>query len=128
MSSSSSSAAASKDGNVSVLRDAYESRIRSSSTTKSSKTSSALISMRCVSVNRTDFGQRAVVVAALLTCLTAMPAAAQKGEVGTGGIKGVVRDSSGTAVEGAKPLVEIISDQKGGEIKHDRTGENDFAT
>ncbi len=30
----------------------------------------------------------------------------------------------GTAVEGAKPLVEIITDQKGGEIKHDRTGEN----
>ncbi|MBN9119517.1 MAG: DUF1549 domain-containing protein [Planctomycetes bacterium] len=30
----------------------------------------------------------------------------------------------GTAVEGAKPLVEIITDQKGGEIRHDRTGEN----
>jgi hypothetical protein len=30
----------------------------------------------------------------------------------------------GTAVEGAKPLVEIITDQKAGEIKHDRTGEN----
>jgi len=30
----------------------------------------------------------------------------------------------GTAVEGAKPLVEIIVDLKGGEIKHDRTGEN----
>jgi hypothetical protein len=29
----------------------------------------------------------------------------------------------GTAVEGAKPLVEIIADQAGGEIKHDRTGE-----
>lgn len=29
----------------------------------------------------------------------------------------------GTAVEGAKPLVEIIADQKGGEIKHERTGE-----
>ncbi len=29
----------------------------------------------------------------------------------------------GTAVEGAKPLVEIISDQAGGEIKHDRTGD-----
>jgi hypothetical protein len=29
----------------------------------------------------------------------------------------------GTAVEGAKPLVEIINDAKGGEIKHERTGE-----
>jgi hypothetical protein len=29
----------------------------------------------------------------------------------------------GTAVEGAKPLVEVITDQKGGEIKHERTGE-----
>ena len=29
----------------------------------------------------------------------------------------------GTAVEGAKPLVEVISDAKGGEIKHDRTGQ-----
>ena len=29
----------------------------------------------------------------------------------------------GTAVEGAKPLAEIISDQNGGEIKHERTGE-----
>lgn len=29
----------------------------------------------------------------------------------------------GTAVEGAKPLVEIIKDAVGGEIKHDRTGE-----
>ncbi|HEY1191009.1 MAG TPA: DUF1549 domain-containing protein, partial [Gemmata sp.] len=29
----------------------------------------------------------------------------------------------GTAVEGAKPLVEIIADLKGGEIKHERTGE-----
>ncbi len=29
----------------------------------------------------------------------------------------------GTAVEGAKPLVEIITDAKGGEIKHERTGE-----
>jgi hypothetical protein len=28
----------------------------------------------------------------------------------------------GTAVEGAKPLVEVITDQKGGEIKHERTG------
>ncbi|VTR95688.1 Vegetatible incompatibility protein OS=uncultured planctomycete GN=HGMM_F33C03C19 PE=4 SV=1: Big_2: PSCyt2: PSD1 [Gemmata massiliana] len=30
----------------------------------------------------------------------------------------------GTAVEGAKPLVEVISDLKAGEIKHDRTSEN----
>ena len=30
----------------------------------------------------------------------------------------------GTAVEGAKPLVEIIVDLKAGEIKHDRTNEN----
>ena len=30
----------------------------------------------------------------------------------------------GTAVEGAKPLVEIITDLKAGEIKHDRTSEN----
>lgn len=29
----------------------------------------------------------------------------------------------GTAVEGAKPLYEIVFDQHGGEIKHDRTGE-----
>ncbi|MCI0703523.1 MAG: DUF1553 domain-containing protein [Planctomycetia bacterium] len=29
----------------------------------------------------------------------------------------------GTAVEGAKPLVEIIADSKSGEIRHDRTGE-----
>ncbi len=29
----------------------------------------------------------------------------------------------GTAVEGAKPLVEIITDQGAGEIKHERTGE-----
>jgi len=29
----------------------------------------------------------------------------------------------GTAVEGAKPLVELITDQKGGEINHARTGE-----
>jgi Protein of unknown function (DUF1553)/Protein of unknown function (DUF1549)/Bacterial Ig-like domain (group 2) len=29
----------------------------------------------------------------------------------------------GTAVEGAKPLVEVISDAKGGEVKHDRTGQ-----
>ncbi|HEX4609179.1 MAG TPA: DUF1549 domain-containing protein [Urbifossiella sp.] len=29
----------------------------------------------------------------------------------------------GTAVEGAKSLVEIISDAKGGEVKHERTGE-----
>jgi hypothetical protein len=29
----------------------------------------------------------------------------------------------GTAVEGAKPLVELVNDAKGGEIKHDRTGE-----
>ncbi|MDY3562852.1 DUF1553 domain-containing protein [Gemmata sp. JC673] len=29
----------------------------------------------------------------------------------------------GTAVEGAKPLVEVITDKKGGEIKHERTGE-----
>lgn len=29
----------------------------------------------------------------------------------------------GTAVEGAKPLVEIISDTTTGEVKHDRTGE-----
>lgn len=29
----------------------------------------------------------------------------------------------GTAVEGAKPLVEMITDAKTGEIKHDRTGE-----
>ena len=58
--------------------------------------------------SRPDFGQRAVVVAALLTCLTAMPAAAQKGEVGTGGIKGVVRDSSGTAVEGAQVSVKGV--------------------
>jgi hypothetical protein len=28
----------------------------------------------------------------------------------------------GTAVEGAKPLVEIIADQNGGEVKHERTG------
>jgi hypothetical protein len=28
----------------------------------------------------------------------------------------------GTDVEGAKPLVEIISEEKGGEVKHDRTG------
>jgi hypothetical protein len=28
----------------------------------------------------------------------------------------------GSAVEGAKPLVEVITDQKGGEIKHERTG------
>ncbi len=28
----------------------------------------------------------------------------------------------GTAVEGAKPLVEVITDLKAGEIKHDRTG------
>jgi len=31
----------------------------------------------------------------------------------------------GTAVEGAKPLAELITDQKGGEIKHERT--NDVA-
>lgn len=30
----------------------------------------------------------------------------------------------GTAVEGAKPLVEVITDLKAGEIKHDRTNEN----
>jgi len=30
----------------------------------------------------------------------------------------------GTAVEGAKPLVELIEDAKTGEIKHDRTGQN----
>ncbi|QJW93601.1 DUF1549 domain-containing protein [Frigoriglobus tundricola] len=29
----------------------------------------------------------------------------------------------GTAVEGAKPLAELITDQKGGEIKHERTNE-----
>src|SRR5262249_15850528 len=29
----------------------------------------------------------------------------------------------GTAVEGAKPLVEDIADAKSGDIKHDRTGE-----
>ena len=29
----------------------------------------------------------------------------------------------GTAVEGAKPLVEVIADAKGGDIKHERTGE-----
>ncbi len=30
----------------------------------------------------------------------------------------------GSAVEGAVPLVEVISDANGGEIKHERTGEN----
>ena len=30
----------------------------------------------------------------------------------------------GSAVEGAKPLVEVITDAKGGEIKHERTGAN----
>ncbi|MBY0461061.1 MAG: DUF1549 and DUF1553 domain-containing protein, partial [Gemmataceae bacterium] len=30
----------------------------------------------------------------------------------------------GTAVEGAKPLVELVTDLKAGEIRHDRTGEN----
>ncbi len=29
----------------------------------------------------------------------------------------------GTAVEGAKPLYEVVFDQAGGELKHDRTGE-----
>jgi hypothetical protein len=29
----------------------------------------------------------------------------------------------GTAVEGAKPLVEVIEDAKGGEVKHERTGD-----
>ncbi|MCU0703368.1 MAG: DUF1553 domain-containing protein [Fimbriiglobus sp.] len=29
----------------------------------------------------------------------------------------------GTAVEGAKPLVEVIEDAKGGDIKHERTGQ-----
>jgi hypothetical protein len=29
----------------------------------------------------------------------------------------------GTAVEGAKPLVELVTDQKAGDVKHDRTGE-----
>jgi hypothetical protein len=29
----------------------------------------------------------------------------------------------GTAVEGAKPLVELVTDQKGGDVKHERTGE-----
>ncbi len=33
----------------------------------------------------------------------------------------------GTAVEGAKPLYEIISDKKDGEMKHERTGEVDRA-
>ncbi|MFM8274021.1 MAG: DUF1549 domain-containing protein, partial [Gemmata sp.] len=30
----------------------------------------------------------------------------------------------GTAVEGAKPLVEVVADLKTGEIRHERTGEN----
>ena len=52
--------------------------------------------------SRSGLGQRALVVGAILACLTAMPAGAQQGEVGTGGVKGVVRDSSGTPVEGAQ--------------------------
>lgn len=52
--------------------------------------------------SRPGLGQRAVVVGAILACLTALPAGAQQGEVGTGGVKGVVRDSSGIPVEGAQ--------------------------
>lgn len=49
----------------------------------------------------------------MLACLTALPARAQRGEVGTGGVKGVVRDSSGTPVEGA--LVTVRGTEVRGE-------------
>lgn len=44
---------------------------------------------------------RALVVAVGLTCLTSLPASGQQGEIGTGGVKGIVRDSIGRPVEGA---------------------------
>ncbi|MBK6306558.1 MAG: TonB-dependent receptor plug domain-containing protein [Gemmatimonadetes bacterium] len=55
--------------------------------------------------SRPGIRQRAFVVSALLACLTASPAFGQQGEVGTGGVKGLVRDSSGTPVEGAQVSV-----------------------
>lgn len=54
---------------------------------------------------RPGFGKRALGVSAVLACLTALPAWGQQGEVGTGGVKGTVRDSSGTPVEGAQVFV-----------------------
>ena len=46
--------------------------------------------------------RRSLVVAAIVSCLTASASEAQEGAVGTGGVKGTVRDSSGTPVEGAQ--------------------------
>ncbi|HEX4936813.1 MAG TPA: carboxypeptidase regulatory-like domain-containing protein [Gemmatimonadaceae bacterium] len=69
--------------------------------------------MRYTRSSRPGYGQRALVVAAMLACLTALPARAQRGEVGTGGVKGVVRDSSGTPVEGA--LVTVRGTEVRGE-------------
>ncbi len=48
---------------------------------------------------------RAVAVAAFALAFDASSLEAQPGAVGTGGVKGVVRDSSGTAVEGAQVFV-----------------------
>lgn len=44
-------------------------------------------------------------VAAVFSCLTASAAGGQEGAVGTGGVKGTVRDSTGTPVEGAQIFV-----------------------
>lgn len=43
--------------------------------------------------------------AALFSCLTASEASGQEGAVGTGGVKGTVRDASGAPVEGAQIFV-----------------------
>jgi hypothetical protein len=48
---------------------------------------------------------RAVAVVAVAFAVSAFPLHAQPGAVGTGGVKGVVRDSLGTAVEGAQVFV-----------------------
>jgi len=48
---------------------------------------------------------RLLVVGAVIACLTAVPVDGQQGEVGTGGVKGTVKDSTGLPVEGAQIYV-----------------------
>ena len=45
---------------------------------------------------------------AAATVLAVTPAFGQQGEVGTGGVKGLVRDSSGTPVEGAQVSIAVV--------------------
>jgi hypothetical protein len=48
---------------------------------------------------------RSLVVGAIMACLTTVPVDGQQGEVGTGGVKGTVKDSTGLPVEGAQIFV-----------------------